>query len=421
MAATATAASAKTGKASDRRIVLAVACAILVLITLFAIFGPETQTEDYSPTSYNSQTGGVKAAYLLLSELGYNTDRWTKKPTELSGVDAAKTTLILTEPTLPMKDQKLVTDAIADFLNRGGRILATGANGARLLPGGRTGESSRQASLPAGQTVAQAVAFCETTPESAGTLAQAGSVAIEDDVRWTAEGPQYRVEQRCGCDAVVVEYRYGKGEAIWWSAATPMTNGGLSRGSNRQDAALKLLLASVGGRERTVLFDEYFHHWHSSVVEDQRKLPWWSIFWQCLVIAVLLLLSRGRRNGPIRMPVALPRTSPIEFAMSMGRLYDKAGATAAATGAAHDRLLEFLETQCGLPREVLRAGPTAIAEALRERFGGDWRLLEAHLEQVAQDKDGGLRPKVALKLVQALEADQKELAEVIRGQAQAKI
>ena len=30
--------------------------------------------------------------------------------------------------------------------------------------------------------------------------------------------------------------------------------------------------------------------------------------------ALLLILSFSRRNGPLRMPVNVPRTSPIEFA-----------------------------------------------------------------------------------------------------------
>ena len=35
------------------------------------------------------------------------------------------------------------------------------------------------------------------------------------------------------------------------------------------------------------------------------------IAWQCGVVALLLVLSFGRRNGPIRLPVRLPRSSPV--------------------------------------------------------------------------------------------------------------
>src|SRR3981189_2504322 len=87
-------------------------------------------------------------------------------------------------------------------------------------------------------------------------------------------------------------------------------------------------------------------------------------------VALLLVLSFGRRNGPLRLPVRLPRSSPLEFAESMGRLYGKAGGTQAAVDGARRRLLKFLEEQCGVPREVLRSTPQAIVEAVEERLGG---------------------------------------------------
>jgi len=158
-----------------------------------------------------------------------------------------------------------------------------------------------------------------------------------------------------------------------------------------------------------VLFDEYLHARRENVLHALKGLPWWPAAFQCLAVVALLLLSRGRRSGPLRMPVRLPRTSPTEFAQSMGRLYGKADATAAATEAARGRLLEFLRDQCGIPREVLRAEPPAVAEALAERFGGDWTELESHLEQAALAATGGLAPKSALKLVQSLEDDHRRL------------
>jgi hypothetical protein len=415
-------------RGKDRRIVLWVAGGIFVLILLFSIFGPSSTSTDQRPTSENAQNGGIKAAYLLLSDLGYATERWNQPETELKSVDPAHTTLILTEPTLPLNDTKMLADALADFLSRGGRVVATGRTGARLLPGGITGQSSRQVILPGGQQgvdeISSATEICQTTPEGSGALARSGAVTIEDDAAWTAHGPQFEVAQRCGPDAVVVSYRFGQGRAIWWSSPLPMTNLGLSTGSladiglnadaakqkAAQAANLRLLLASIGPRDRKLLFDEYLHTFHQGLVEDQRHLPWWAIFWQCVAVALLLLFSFSRRNGPMRLPVAVPRTSPIEFALSMGHLYQKAGSTQAAIGAAHGRLLQFLREQCGLPPELLRAGPAAIAEGLRERLGGEWSLLQVHLEQVKEHETGVAQPKAALKLVQALEADQRQIA-----------
>ena len=140
----------------------------------------------------------------------------------------------------------------------------------------------------------------------------------------------------------------------------PLTNRGL-----KEDASLKLVLASVGGPDRSVLFDEYFHGERASLWDTAKGLPMRQIAWQCAAVAVLLVLSFGRRNGPLRLPARLPRSSPLEFAESMGRLYRKAGATQAAVDGARRRLLKFLEEQCGVPREVLRSTPQA--NGIRQR------------------------------------------------------
>jgi len=214
----------------------------------------------------------------------------------------------------------------------------------------------------------------------------------------------------CGNNAVVVSYHYGEGEAIWWSSPLPMTNRGL-----KEDASLKLLLASVGGPDRSVLFDEYFHGERASLWDTAKGLPLRQIAWQCAVVALLLVLSFGRRNGPLRLPVRLPRSSPLEFAESMGRLYGKAGATQAAVDGARRRLLKFLEEQCGVPCEVLRSTPQAIVEAVEERLGGRWSMLGEHLSQASETEGHVVTLASTLELVKALDRDQRDLAERIRS------
>ena len=383
---------------SERGFVLWLIAAITSAVLLFALFGPKEDTGDPEPTSYNASSAGVKAAYLLLPQLGYGADRWTAPPTELSRLDAARTTLVLTEPTLPFKDLELVQNALQAFMDRGGRVVATGRNGARLLPGGDTAAATGMLG-----------GLCLTEGEGSAPLGRPQSVKIDEPVRWSTEGPLYRVRQRCGKDAVVVQYPVGRGQAIWWSSPRPMTNQGL-----RDDSDLQLLLASLGPpANRTVLFDEWLHAEHETVGSALAGLPWWPLTWQCVAVAILLVLSFGRRNGPLRAPAGLPRTSPIEFAESMGRLYEKAGATSAATGAAEGSLLRFLHESCGLTQETLRSGPAAIAEALKIRFGGDWQGLEANLQYAHDATRADLGPKGALKLVKALEQDRQKLAAAI--------
>jgi hypothetical protein len=370
---------------------------MLLVIVAFSVFAPANDDTDFSPTTYNSGSAGTKAAYLLLGELGYGAHRWEAPPGDLKNVDATRTTLVLAEPNFPTEGAKQVQAEIADFLSRGGHVLATGKEGAYFLPDAKTDAPSRLYQR-----------LCVSTPEGQGPLARVGRVSLADYVRWTALGPRFRVSQLCGDDAVVVSYKYGEGEAIWWSSQMPLTNRGL-----KEDASLKLVLASVGGPDRSVLFDEYFHGQRTSLWDTAKGLPMRQIAWQCAAVAVLLVLSFGRRNGPLRLPVRLPRSSPLEFAESMGRLYRKAGATQAAVDGARRRLLKFLEEQCGVPREVLRSTPQAIVEAVEERFGGTWSMLGEHLSQSSEAEHHAVTPVSTLELVKALDRDQRDLAQRI--------
>jgi hypothetical protein len=383
----------------DRRVVLGILGAMLLLIIVFSVFAPANDDSNPSPTTYNTGSAGAKAAYLLLGELGYGAERWQAPPSDLKGVDAAKSTLILAEPNLPAEGAKDVKAEIADFLSRGGRVLATGKEGAYFLPDAKTGAPTRFYQR-----------LCISTPEGQGPLARIGKVSLSDTVRWTALGTQFRVSQLCGNDAVVVSYRYGAGEAIWWSSPLPLANRGL-----KEDASLKLVLASVGDTGRRVLFDEYFHGERASLWDTAKGLPIRLIAWQCAVVAVLLVLSFGRRNGPLRLLVRLPRSSPLEFAESMGRLYGKAGATQAAVDGARRRLLRFLEEQCGISREVLRSTPQAIVAAVEERIGGRWGVLGEHLQQAVDAEHSTLTVASTLELVKAFDRDQRSLAEGVRS------
>ena len=384
--------------ATDRNIVLGLGAVVLLAVIAFTIWGPR-RDDNPDPSVTNSGSRGVKATYLLVGELGYEAQNWQQPTDALKRVDAARTTLVLAEPILPVKSLQATQADIADFLNRGGRVLATGASGAKLLPNGKTAEASGLEK-----------ALCVTRPEGAGELARAGRVSIRVPVRWDAHGPEFRVEERCGKDAVVVRYPYGKGEAIWWSSPMPLTNAGL-----KDDASLALTLASLGlakvdGAPRILLFDEYLHTTRETMDDMLAGLPWWALKLQAVIIAALLVLSFGRRNGPLRMPVAVPRTSPLEFAYSMGRLYERAGATEAPLAAARALTMRFLAEECGLSHEMLRQPPEVIAETLSLRIGGDWTVLASHLEAAGRAGDAARTSKLALKLVKALEEDRRQLA-----------
>ncbi|HEY5330432.1 MAG TPA: DUF4350 domain-containing protein [Acidobacteriaceae bacterium] len=384
---------------SDKRILLWMFGSVLVLIVIVSILAPRRSEKDPRPTIDNSGTAGAKAAYLLLGQLGYKVQRWDAPEEDLDRLDAAHTTFIMADAVIPPKRLAATKAAVQRFLERGGHVLDTG--GETLLPNGETRPAT-----------ALHTGLCYTTPEGQGPLAQAGQLSMGDNGTWDEKdsklGPALHVEQRCGDDAVVVSYAVGKGEAIWWSSSMPLTNAGL-----HEDASLRLLLATAGAPGRTVLFDEYNHGVAPGFWDAAKGLPLRWLFAQLVLIALLLVLSFSRRNGPIRMPVTVPRTSPVEFAESMGHLYQRAGATNAATGMARRRLLRFLQSECGIARIAIDHGPAAVAEALQERFGGHWSTLRRHLEDAAQAEDTELAPRSALKLVQAMDDDVARLQSIL--------
>ncbi len=383
---------------ADRRLVLLLAGAVLLIIIIVSLIAPASATNDPRPSSYNTAPGGAKAAYLTLESLHVPVARWDQPLGNLSTADAAQTTLILAEPLYSALEKDQLARDLQAFLKSGGRVLTTGSGGALLLPGGMTAGSSRLTPL------------CYTEPEGPGALARAGHVEMQESVRWAGESPAVRVEQRCGPDAVVTDLPVGRGEAIWWSSASPLSNAEL-----HNDADLQLLLASVGAGRR-VLFDETLQQPVRSKWSATQGLPLWSLLAQAALVFALLVFSFSRRRGPIRMPVTVPRSSPLEFAESMGDLYERAGATGAAVNAAKRRLIRTLVREADLPQRTAESEPAAIAEALQSRFGSDWSLTREHLQAVSEAAEAPLRPRSALALVRDLGEDARRVkAAVLPG------
>jgi hypothetical protein len=334
----------------DTRILLWVAGAVMIVIVAGAFLAPARDDTDTTPSTYNSGTHGAKAAWLLLGDLGYRTDRWERPAKDLSEMDAPNTTLVLADayPVDLLKEKP----GVEDFLSRGGRVLATGAVSTAMLP---------EADIaPPNHIYSE---LCYTTPQGLSPMARAGRVGMPVPIRWKSDGVSLHIDQNCGDDAVVVHYASGNGEVVWWGSSAPLSNGGL-----KEDPSLKLFLASIGGRDRTVLFDEYIHGARPDLWSTVAGTPVRAVEWQLAAVAVVLIFNFGRRNGPLRVLVRAPRTSPLEFAESMGDLYRKGGAVNVATGCAERRLMHFLEHEGGIPRETLRSSPETVARAVADRF-----------------------------------------------------
>jgi hypothetical protein len=400
---------------ADQKLILWLVGVMALLIAGVVLLSPQHEADDVTPSSTNTGPLGVKAAYLTLEGLGHKTSRWEKPLTELndalSDAQVANTTLVLVDPMFDATQKAPFKAAVTRFLQRGGHVLTTGHNGALLL-GGKTDTPD----------ILQTV--CLTQPEGDSALARAGKVQITNVGGWdlggeSATGPHAAVAQRCGKNVVVVSMRAENGAAVWWSSESPLANAEL-----KKDPALKLLLASVDGAEysqnnapRDVIFIEGLHKAGRDKWTATKGLP---IAWLCAQVAllfVLLVFSFSRRRGPTRLPVGVPRSSPVEFAASMGDLYEKGEASSAVTEAARRRLERVLTREVGLSHETIKAGPDAVAKALEERLGAAAKTLAAdiarHLQEAIEASQAKISPKSTLKLAQALSEDAETLRAAI--------
>ena len=92
----------------DRKLLLIAGSLLLLLIVAtVALSPPPNEGEGLGiPTTYSASQGGAKAAFQLLGELGYRSERWEKSPTELP-TDGAGKILILARPSLfPNKSER---------------------------------------------------------------------------------------------------------------------------------------------------------------------------------------------------------------------------------------------------------------------------------------------------------------------------
>ena len=384
----------------EKKLVFGGLAVALLLIVAASVFAPLQDEKDPRPVSTNPGPAGAKALWVLLPRLGYRVERSEAPLTGLAAVDAPHTTLLLASPwgNVPEDEQH----ALSAFLERGGRVLATGLAGNANLPGfyWQNGDNDH------------APERCVTSPEGTSALAAVGPVHLPVFVLARTDLPEVDAAQTCAGGAAVIDYPWGKGMAVWWASADPLTNRGLHDGTN-----LQLVLNSLGSTDRTILFSES-EGGYAPVSPWSRTagLPLAAMLLQLAFAALLLFLGFGRRHGPVRTLSTTPRTSPLEFAFSMGNLYHRAGAGEAATHEARARLMHLLERGCALPRETLHGPATGIANILQARFGYANAALPALLDQSAGDER--LPPARALTMVQALDAICADLGRILNRRTQ---
>lgn len=371
---------------ADRKLLWGAAAIAVLLLASMAVFTPSATGQAAAvPSSYDSTSGGALAAYLLLTDLHYPVRRWEEPPANLR-TPGAGSLLILADPTEPPSGQDRA--ALQNYVKSGGRILFSGAIIAMFFS---------DAGFLSPNLDPEWKAFQADFPSSLSRAAP--SIVMRPAAFWgSLTDSQIQLYGEADTP-VVISWKIGQGEIVWWAGATPLTNAGISQAGN-----LRLFLNTIGslghGDSSAIYWDEYFHGARGSLWGYVQKTP---IPWGCVQLGIFLLavlFTFSRRSGPIFTPAPVSRLSPLEFVETMGGLYQRAGAAAIPVAASYRRLHRELARRLGLAPAV---GDSELAQAAHQRLG-----LEAQLGEVLQDaslcaKLQKLPARRALRLVQRIE------------------
>lgn len=363
----------------DRKILLIAAGAFVLLIALGFLLAP-SNTDSEIATTYSTASGGAKAAFMLLQELGYRVERWEKPSSELT--PDSHTVLVIADPsTVPDGRQKA---AIEKFIAGGGRVITTGIVGGMFLPENSSEFNpepkgiSKEYDALTPSAIARAAPKIQLIPYASWSQRTAISLYGTKD------------------DVFAVQLPHGKGDAIWLAAATPFSNAGIQLSGN-----LEFVLAALGDKQQTrVLFDEYVHGYGEHNSPRKRHPLTLALVLQSVVLAIAVLLTFSRRSGPLR-PVPPPsRLAPLEFVETLGGLYQQAHAASVAVDVYYQRFQYWITRRLGL---TANATPEDIARAVRDRWDlQDDTFVERIRAAAAARYQPDLPQRQALEIVQKL-------------------
>lgn len=362
----------------DRKLLLGAGVVFVLLIAGVFFFGGEQGEKIEVPSTYSTASGGAKAAYLLLSQSGYKVQRWERPLLDLP----ENSTVVLADPLVaPTREER---ESLNKFLSDGGRIIATGMFSGTFLPENDAVPDELLGSWKKVQAVAPS-AITRAAPE----------ITIAPQARWQSYAAAYALYGEKD-EILVVKYPYGRGEVLWWAAATPLTNAGL-----REPGNLEFLLACAGDAASPILWDEYVHGYREDLGSSVAQSPVKWVLLQLALLGLAVVATFSRRSGPVSAPVTDIRLSPLEFVQTLGGLYENAGTASVAVDICYQRFRYWLTRRMGVANNI---SISDLEAAVRERFAPRDNHFPAILRRCESAKaDPYLSGNEALHLVQELD------------------
>jgi len=365
---------------------------VLLVVTAFVLSSSDRGQAEY-PSSYSSASGGAKAAYLLLSETGYNVQRWERPLSDLPLNSTKTLTVVLAEPDeAPTREER---ERLRTFISQGGHVIATGMFAGTFLP-----ENKSVPDILSGMTWKKATSLSPSQITRA-----APQIVLAPRAYWQASTAAYPLYGD-GDHTLVVKYPFGRGEVLWWAAATPLTNAGLKEPGN-----LEFFLACLGDQKNEILWNEYIHGYRRTLAGSIAHSPVKWLFAQLVLLAVAIIATFSRRSGPTCVPTTEVRLSPIEFVRTLGGLYERAGSPSVVVDICYRRFRYWLTRRLGV---AANTPADDLASAIRNRWGlngGGFNTAGFTNDQVlatlknceAASADPFLKAPLALRLLQELD------------------
>jgi hypothetical protein len=369
--------------ARARELIVPITAAVVVLALAIAtaILSPPESAGLTPGSSFSKAANGTAAAYQTLQRLGYPIRR-SFDPLASLAVDPAASVIVIAEPKEPASEQD--RRALRAFVSAGGTVLVSGCDGVSFL-------SSR--AEPAGDLIPERTFHAMLpSPLSSGVP----QIAMAADCTPPDLGSEFVPLYGDARTEVVRSARIGRGLAVWWAGSTPIANRSIERAGH-----LELLLNVMGPRDRTILWDEFYHGQRRSLWSYARAtpLPW--LMAQMALAGLVAAAMYVRRRVPVRSPFIDARISPLEFVETMAGLYGRAASAGEAIVIARLRLRRLLLGVTGLAPATTDA---RLASAVGARLPVDAVELKETLETA--DRRGGdatVTAEAALPIVRRLQ------------------
>ncbi len=369
---------------ADRKLLSVCAVGATALAAAILLLSPVKRPDESPvPSTYSSSSDGARAAYLLLESLHCRVTRWEESPSRVP--DSRDAVFVLADPSESPSPGEVAS--ISKFVQDGGRVLFCGASIEKFFP---------SAAITIAKAVQPSKGFFAQLPSPYSRDAR--QIAMKPRAYWSTLSSSQLSLYGDSVGPVVVAWRIGSGEVLWWAAPTPLTNAGIQKEGN-----LALFLDAVSGaadHPTSIYWDEYFHGQRTSLWSYVERTPVKWALWQAALFAALVLFTFSRRWGPVIPLERVSRLSPLEFVDALGGLYQKAGATTVPISVAYRHLRSTLTRRLLLPGSIPDAD---LAKAAAERLGWDCDKITHMLGRASFASYDSMTPPLALGLLQELE------------------